>query len=361
MIKDAWARVRLGTLIKEESTRNRQLSCTDVYSVTNSQGFVASTEYFDTTVFSKDLTTYKVVRREMFAYNPSRINVGSVAVLEKQDRVIVSPLYVIFSTTDRLTPHYLLRFLKSDVGLALIHSKTSGSVRNSLRFKDLASISIPLPSVEEQLAITSELDAVQSMIDGYRQQLADLDALAQSLFLEMFGDPIDNPRGWKTDAFGDLFSLKSGENLSAKNFQDGRYPVYGGNGVSGYHNSFNRDGTYIIIGRVGALCGNVRLVQGQFWLTDNAFELKFKNATFDLTFLSRLLGLLNLRRKAKEMAQPVISNNSLRNIIVPCPPLDLQHTLSCRVAAIERQKQLYRQQLDDAETLMAERMQYYFS
>jgi len=91
-------KVRLGEVLEEYSSRNRDCGCKDVCSVTNSQGFVSSTEYFDKEVFSKDLSTYKLVEPGMFAYNPSRINVGSVACYLGETPVIVSPLYVVFGT-----------------------------------------------------------------------------------------------------------------------------------------------------------------------------------------------------------------------------------------------------------------------
>lgn len=103
------------TLVTEHSERNRQRGCNAVYSVTNSQGFVPSTDYFSKEVFSKDLSTYKIVENGMIAYNPSRINVGSVAVQRAADKVIVSPLYVVFSVkSDELLPEFLTYFLHSD-------------------------------------------------------------------------------------------------------------------------------------------------------------------------------------------------------------------------------------------------------
>lgn len=231
----------------------------------------------------------------------------------------------------------------------------------SRHFKFLKELNIPHPPIDDQYNIAAELDALQEVIDGYREQIADLDTLAQSIFLDTFGDPFSNSEGWGYVKFSDLFLLKSGESLSAKQFEKGDFPVYGGNGIAGYHNKYNRCGEYVIIGRVGAKCGNVRHLNGKFWLTDNAFELIQKKNEYVNVFLSKLLSLLNLGSKAKKMAQPVISNVSLKNINVILPPLELQQQFSSQVEAIERQKDLLRQQLTDAEMLMAERMQYYFS
>ena len=128
--------------------------------------------------------------------------------------------------------------------------------------------------------------------------------------------------------FGDLFKLKSGDGLSSKDFKTGIYPVYGGNGISGYHNSFNMKGCYIIIGRVGVYCGNVRKVEGEFWLTDNAFRLIYKENEQNPFFILYLLNILDLHQYANAAAQPVISNLTLKSIKRTSPP-SLLTTVLC--------------------------------
>ena len=81
------------------------------------------------------------------------------------------------------------------------------------------------------------------------------------------------PDGWEMKKLGNCIKLKSGDGLTAKKMMPGKYPVYGGNGITGYHSEFNQKESQIIIGRVGAQCGNVRLVKDKFWLTDNAFKV----------------------------------------------------------------------------------------
>ena len=141
----------LGDFVSEFSVRNRGAALANVHSVTNSEGFVPSTDYFKKEVFSKDLSTYKVVRRGMLAYNPSRINVGSVAVQDRADEVVVSPLYVVVSVdATRLRPDYLDAFLHSPGALAQIRSLTSGSVRDTLSFRAFAKLRLTVPSLPEQ-------------------------------------------------------------------------------------------------------------------------------------------------------------------------------------------------------------------
>ena len=219
---------------------------------------------------------------------------------------------------------------------------------------------IAIPPKPTQLSIVSELDKLNELIRIKKEQLKDYDTLAQSIFYEMFGDPVVNEKGWEVKKFGDLFKLKSGDGLSSKDFNTGIYPVYGGNGISGYHNSFNMKGCYIIIGRVGVYCGNVRKVDGEFWLTDNAFRLIYKENEQNSFFILYLLNILDLHQYANAAAQPVISNLTLKSINVPLPPLSLQQSFAHKIEQIDRQKAEVQKTITDLETLLAARMQHWF-
>ena len=224
----------------------------------------------------------------------------------------------------------------------------------------LLSIPILLPPLSTQLTIVSELDKINELIRLKKEQLKDFDNLAQSLFYEMFGDPVENEMGWEVKKLGEVYKMKSGDSLSTKSFEEGDIPVYGGNGISGYHNQYNKDGSYIIIGRVGVYCGNVRIVKGRFWLTDNAFELLYDNSSQNEVFVCSLLTHLNLRQYANAAAQPVISNNTLKHVSIPLPPLPLQQLFAHRIEQIEHQKAEVQKAITDLETLLASRMQYWF-
>lgn len=174
--------------IRECGTRNKEQGCTAVYSVTNSQGFVPSTDYFSKEVYSKDLSNYKIVKRGMIAYNPSRVNVGSLAVQNAEEQVIVSPLYVVFSVDEtQLLPEYICYFLHSDLGMKEISAHTSGSVRDSLKFSALQNIEITIRPVTEQEEIITLLRKIESIIEKRKRTLKKIDELVKSQFIEMFG------------------------------------------------------------------------------------------------------------------------------------------------------------------------------
>ena len=232
--------------------------------------------------------------------------------------------------------------------------------QSSFAISDLKNFKVPVPTLSEQQSIVAELDKINELISLKKAQLSDLDNLAQSIFYDMFGDPIENEKGWEVKKFGDVYKLKSGDGLSSKNFVDGPYPIFGGNGISGTHKDYNMDGEFIIIGRVGVYCGNVRYVKGQFWLTDNAFQLIFDKSMQIHIFIKHLLSIMDLHQYANQAAQPVISNATLKDANVIFPPLSLQQEFAKRIELIEQQKAQISSTIKDLETLLASRMQYWF-
>ena len=189
-------RVPLGNYVTEYSVRNKDNEDIPVYSVTNSQGFCQ--EYFGKEVASKDKTTYKIVPYGYFAYNPSRINVGSVDWQRCEAQVIVSPLYNVFSVSDELDRQFLYYFLKSNIGRQMIRAKAAGSVRDNLKLDMLKEMTIPDSSLDDQRHRVATLDNLQYLIELRKKQLNELDNLVKARFVEVFGDPVRNPMQWDT-------------------------------------------------------------------------------------------------------------------------------------------------------------------
>lgn len=173
-------KARLSDYILEFSKRNKSGASYPVYSVTNSTGFCI--DYFGKDVSSKDKTNYKIVPKGHFAYNPSRVNVGSIDYLRDEDAVIVSPLYVVFGCKEGLLPQYLLYALKSGYGRHLISSSTTGSVRANLKFSTLSSFKINIPSLEVQRRIVHEIDTTSQEARRLKDAISLLDETVKSLF-----------------------------------------------------------------------------------------------------------------------------------------------------------------------------------
>jgi len=185
---------KLGKYIQEYTVKNKCAEDIPVYSVTNTQGFCK--DYFGKEVASKDKTTYKIVPKGYFAYNPSRINVGSVDWQRNKERVIVSPLYNVFSVSEQLHQQYLYYYLKSDIVRQFIKVIARGTVRDNLKLSMLCEFPIYVPSVLEQENIVVKLDGLQKVIKLRKHQLQKLDELIQARFVELFGNE-SNPKAWE--------------------------------------------------------------------------------------------------------------------------------------------------------------------
>ena len=136
--------------------------------------------------------------------------------------------------------------------------------------------------------------------------------------------------GWTYKKLGEVAKISSGKAIPSSDiidtFSEGFYPCYGGNGLRGYVDHFSNDGLVPVIGRVGALCGNVHLPQGKFYATEHALVVYLK--TKDKPhYIEYLLSSLNLRQYAKGVAQPVLSASTLSEITIPVPPLSEQQRI----------------------------------
>ena len=145
---------------------------------------------------SKDKSTYKIVPKGCFAYNPSRINVGSVDWLRNEERVIVSPLYNVFSVSHEINQQYLYYYLKSNRTLQYIKATAEGSVRDNLKLSMLYEFMIDLRPLFEQTKIAQRLDMVQKIIALRKQELEKFDDLIKARFVELFGNPAYNEKEW---------------------------------------------------------------------------------------------------------------------------------------------------------------------
>lgn len=158
-------RGHVGSFAREISERNRGGNEARVLSVTNSRGFVLPEDQFERRVASADLSNYKVVRRGQYAYNPSRINVGSIARLDGWDDGVLSPMYVVFGLDEaKVDSDYFLHWLDSHEARERIKKSAQGSVRETVSFSEFASLAIPLPGITQQTAIARYLNALREEI-----------------------------------------------------------------------------------------------------------------------------------------------------------------------------------------------------
>jgi type I restriction enzyme S subunit len=159
-----WKELRLKDVTNKFSRRNKNLVDAKVYSVTNKSGFVLQSVHFEGKVAGEDLSNYKIIKKKEFAYNPARVNVGSLAYFEEEIGVI-SSLYVCFKTTKDILDYFLLQFLQIDHTKHRIEALGEGGVRVYLWYDLFSKIKIKIPSIEEQTVISQVLQAADKEIN----------------------------------------------------------------------------------------------------------------------------------------------------------------------------------------------------
>ena len=372
--------IKLGNFISEYSIRNRTGDDIPVYSVTNKEGFCR--DYFSKDVASQDRSTYKIVPRGCFAYNPSRINVGSVDWQRKEDRVIVSPLYVVFSVSKGLDQQYLYYYLKSEKCLYYIKELASGSVRDNLKLSMLKEFTIPNITLEEQRKAVMVLEQTDRLIVLQERQMTVLDELVKSRFVEMFGEPVSNPKGWPVQNFEDMSVLiTDGEHSTPRRSERGIYLLSARNVLNHtlqlddvdfideeeYCRIARRvtpqEGDVLIscsgsIGRCCVVPANLR-----FQMVRSTALIRF-NEEINPIFAEWLITSEELQRQiaqsATQSSQANLFQGKIQKLHGYVPPKVLQDEFATFVAEVDKSKLAVKQSLEKLETLKKSLMQQYF-
>lgn len=222
---------------------------------------------------------------------------------------------------------------------------TGGLKRISPTF--MRNLLLPIPPILEQQSIAAYLDQkcgeIDELITLQEEMITKLQSYKQSVITEAVTKGLDKnvplkdsgiewigeiPEHWKVVKIKYLAKIKSGDSISSNELiQAGIYEVYGGNGLMGYCNKNNVNGLNIIIGRVGALCGNVRLISDSKFITDNALILNcFDNALYPYMYI--MLKAANLNNLNTSNAQPLITGSKVLNVSLPIPPLSEQQSIA---------------------------------
>ena len=284
---------------------------------------------------------------------------------------------VIHPLSSTLTSNFLVYLLK---GMDLSDVIT-GAAQPQITRQSLAPKKIAVPPLSEQQHIVEELDLLSSIIEKKKAQLNELNNLAQSLFYEMFGDPISNEKGWEVKKLGKLCITSSGGTPSKTHkeyYEGGNIPwLRSGEVAQGYiYNTEmyiteeglnNSSAKYfpintVVVAMYGATVGQVGILKSRM-TTNQAICGIFPSESFVPTFLMFFLkGMKPVYLKdAAGGAQPNISQGVIKNTLVPIVSIALQQQFVERIEAIELQKELIKQSIKEFETLFNSRMDYYFN
>jgi type I restriction enzyme S subunit len=236
--------------------------------------------------------------------------------------------YIIESTDkSRLNVRYLYHFMERYV--SKLREMAIGGVIKYIKLGYLTDAQVPLPSLPEQKRIAAILDKADAIRRKRQEAIRLTEELLRSAFLEMFGDPVTNPKGWEVKKLGDLIRVKSGEGLSAKSMDPGGvFAVYGGNGISGRHSKYMFDVPKIVIGRVGVYCGSIHRTEPQSWVTDNALFVAETDVRLQDDYLEWALRMADFNQYADRAAQPLISGGRIYPVEIAVPTSHAQRRFS---------------------------------
>lgn len=168
-----WEKKKLGELTYKTGKKNKDNIKYPIYSINNKEGFLPQSDQFDgmdSNSRGYDISLYKIIEKNTFAYNPARINVGSIGHSGELENVIISSLYVCFKTTDELEDSFLLQFLKTNEFNKSVLKNVEGGVRDYLFYENFSNIKIQLPSNKEQIRIANFLSAIDRKIEYCQMQ-----------------------------------------------------------------------------------------------------------------------------------------------------------------------------------------------
>lgn len=255
---------------------------------------------------------------------------------------IVSPAYCVYRFLAGVNPGYFHYLLRSPIYKAYIKTASTGVVDSRLRLytADLYRLYAFVPPLSEQTAIVRYLDYADErirryvsskerlieLLEEYRQAVIhhavtrglDPDVRLKPSGVEWLGDV---PAHWEVRRLKTLCSMKSGDGITEMSIEPvGEYPVYGGNGLRGYTSNYTHDGNYVLIGRQGALCGNVHIARGRFWASEHAVVASLSTG-YVLEWFAAILDAMNLNQYSIAAAQPGLAVERVLNLSLPVPSL----------------------------------------
>jgi len=216
-----------------------------------------------------------------------------------------------------------LKYVFSGSYLDKLLLSAGGAAQPNLSPKDLASMEIPLPPLDEQKRIAAILDKADAIRRKRQQAIQLADDFLRSVFLDMFGDPVTNPKGWEVKRWSDVLKIVNGKNQKAVLADGGKYPIMGSGGEMGRASEYLTPENSVIIGRKGNINKPI-LVKENFWNVDTAFGLVPKPSILSFNYLYWFCKFFDFERLNKAVTIPSLTKVDLLQISIPLPDITKQ-------------------------------------
>ncbi len=379
-MRKGWEYKKLGEVCCPKSKIQRATKCfggsdeilyIDISSIDNSVQEVNSITSF--TMSNAPSRAQQKVEYGDIIVSTVRPNLKNVAFIKQHDsNLVASSGFCVLRTTDDIERNYLFRYITSDIFTQHLMKLTTGANYPAVRDLDVRDSTIPLPPKSTQLAIVSELDKINELIRLKKEQLKDFDNLAQSLFYEMFGDPVENEKGWEVKKLVEVSSLINGRAYKQNELlNEGKYKVlrvgnFFTNSNYYYSNLELDDEKYCYKGDLlfawSASFGAFIWDEGKTIFHYHIWRVLFDEKNLNIYYYKYLLNTMTnfFMNDVHGIGMVHLTKAGMEQYNLPLPPLPLQHLFAQRIEQIEHQKAEVQKAITDLETLLASRMQYWF-
>ena len=341
---EEWMRCTLGDITENFSRRNKEEIHYPMFSVTNNKGFIPQSEQFeDREMIGEDIKAYKIIHRDDFAYNPARINVGSIAKYNEENPCMISSLYVCFKTNPKIDNDWMMQLLKTPKMNFYYNINGEGGVRIYLFYPNFARIKTSYPTVKEQQKISSFLNLLDERISTQNKIIEDLKKLKSAISANLFMN-----NDWEQYPIGDLCN-----SLPVKSYicpfvsEDGAYPIIkqGDNPIVGYTKS-KPFKTYNDVVLFGDHTLSIYRPNAPFLLFTDGLKILERKALVTRDFLYYLLCFYRPKSEGYKRHYSI-----LKDIYVPVPTIKKQKQISAgllnvdiKIDIAEKIEKLYQKQ-----------------
>ncbi len=360
----AWATGKLGDITEKIDRKAPKGSTAPVMMVSQGNGFIYQADKYSRENAGQSLKNYTLLKQGEFAYNHGASKAkpyGVAYCLSEETEARVPFVYHTFRIIEGINHYWHEALNTTKMDRQLKRMVSSGARMDGLlniNYDNYMDVDINIPCTEEQKKIADFLSAIDDVISTSEQEVSNLESQKKAVMKKIFSQDVRFKRDdgtyfpdWEENALSERTSnFRSGKNIEADRIKtEGLYPVIGGNGIRGYTDTYNYEGIYAVVGRQGALCGNVNLIEGKNYLTEHAVAVRGDELT-DTVFLSFLLSNMNLHKYSGQSAQPGLAVNEIIKLTAFFPSLEEQRLIADfltsfdeAIAAAKKELELWKQ------------------
>ena len=364
---DAWEQRKFSDITFPAGEKNKDNLPLESYSITNEHGFVPQDEKFENggTMREADKRMYYIVSPNSFAYNPARINVGSIGYQNIGKNVIVSSLYEVFKTSEDVDDGLLWHWFKSPDFQKLIMQLQEGGVRLYFYYDKLCMGEVSLPSLEEQRKIGKLFDTLDNLITLHQRKYEKLTNVKKSMLEKMFPQNGSSYPEIRFKGFTDAWEQRKVQDV-ADRFDNLRIPVaanlrvhgttpyYGANGIQDYVEGFTHDGEFVLVAEDGANDLKnypVKCVNGRIWVNNHAHVLQGKAGIADNSFLAFAISQSDIESLLVGGGRAKLNAETLMSIEIRLPCLQEQYRIGKYLTQLDHLITLHQRKLEKLQNI----------